>query len=162
MNSRFSTRHKAARSLLAMLVAPGFFAVLLTATVTGAGGQPGEPWSAPARAAKKQNPFPADAASLATGKRLYVQHCLSCHGASGRGDGPAAKDLEKSPGNFADPMLWNHTDGELFWKITEGKKPMPTFGKLMSDEERWHVVNYIRTLTTKKASTQDRQKRGNQ
>src|SRR5437016_3272170 len=52
-----------------------------------------EPWIAPARAARKQNPIPADTKSVAQGKELFAIGCLPCHGAAGKGDGPAAATL---------------------------------------------------------------------
>src|SRR5438309_8200538 len=87
-------------------------------------------WEAPARAARKPNPVPADAKSLAQGKQLYVAACLPCHGPGGKGDGPAAATLERNgvrvrPGDLSDPKCWEETDGALFWKLTEGKTPMP-------------------------------------
>ncbi len=103
-------------------------------------------WKAPARAAKKQNPIPADANSIAVGKTVYTKECFSCHGTTGKGDGPAAKDLEKSPGNLSDPKLWDQTDGALFWKITTGRKPMASYENLLTEEQRWNVINYTRTL----------------
>lgn len=149
MSSKPSLPYRTAPPLLAIAFAVGFLAAHAPSPAAGAGQAPSEPWNAPARAAKKKNPIPADETSIATGKKLYAQHCLSCHGTKGRGDGPAAKGLERSPGNLADPKQWNQTDGELFWKVTEGKKPMPTFLPLTSEEERWHVVNYTRTLAPK-------------
>jgi mono/diheme cytochrome c family protein len=112
--------------------------------LSGAGGD--EEWKAPARAAQKQNPIPADANSIAVGKAVYTKECFSCHGATGKGDGPAAKALEKPPGDLSNPKMWDQTDGALFWKITTGRKPMPTNEKLLTEEQRWHVINYIRTL----------------
>jgi mono/diheme cytochrome c family protein len=106
----------------------------------------GEEWTAPSRSARKKNPVPADEKSLAVGKQLYTKECQSCHGVTGKGDGPAAGDLKVSPGNLTDPKMWQQTDGALFWKITEGKKPMPSMEKTWTEEQRWHVVNYIRTL----------------
>jgi mono/diheme cytochrome c family protein len=113
-----------------------------------------EPWKAPARAARKQNPVAADDASIAAGKALYAANCLSCHGTSGKGDGPAAKDLEKSPGDLSKSVLWEQTDGALFWKLTEGRKPMPSFEKTLAEDQRWQVINYVRTLAPKPASSQ--------
>jgi len=110
-----------------------------------------EPWKAPARAAKKANPIPSDEKSIAAGKVLYGRECLSCHGSLGKGDGPAAKDLEKSPGDLSKPTMWDQTDGAVFWKLTNGKKPMPSFEKNLTDDERWQVVDYIRTLAPKPA-----------
>jgi len=103
-------------------------------------------WKAPSRAAKKKNPVAADAASLAAGKKVYVKECLTCHGASGRGDGPKAKDLERPPGNLANPKLWEQSDGELYWKITTGNKPMPAYETTLPEADRWHAVNFIRTF----------------
>lgn len=125
----------------------GIVAVLVL--VLGAVATAEEPWSAPERAKKKPNPFPAGNI-LTSGKRLYERECLSCHGRTGRGDGSAAKGLEVPPGDLTNAGRMNaQTDGELFWKITEGKKPMPTFKKALTDEERWQLVHYLRTLVSK-------------
>jgi mono/diheme cytochrome c family protein len=105
-----------------------------------------EKWTAPARAAAKKNPVTVNDTSIALGKKIYERQCLACHGAQGRGDGPVAAHLEKRPGNLSSPELWEQSDGALFWKVNEGHKPMPTFKHIMSDEERWPVINYIRTL----------------
>lgn len=110
-------------------------------------------WVAPARAAKKKNPIAADEASTAKGKMLYAKECLSCHGATGKGDGPAAKDLEKKPGDLSSAKLWEQSDGALFFKVTEGRKPMPSMEKTFSEEERWAVINYVRTLAPKPTQT---------
>jgi mono/diheme cytochrome c family protein len=107
------------------------------------------PWTAPARAAKKKNPVASDENSIAAGKVLYVKECLSCHGDTGRGDGKAAKDLEKKPGDLSNAKMWDQTDGALFWKITEGNKPMPSFDKLLSEDDRWNVVNYVHVYKPK-------------
>jgi mono/diheme cytochrome c family protein len=115
------------------------FAVILTVVATTT-----EPWPAPARAAARKNPVTADAASIARGKVVYTAECLTCHGASGKGDGPQAKDLEKNPGNLTN--LQGQSAGALFWKVSEGKKPMPTFSSKLTEQQRWDVVNYIQTL----------------
>jgi mono/diheme cytochrome c family protein len=109
-------------------------------------------WVAPARAAKKENPVPATDESLAAGKVLYVKNCLSCHGDTGKGNGPAAKDLDKSPGDLSKPVLWDQSDGAIFWKLSTGKKPMPTFETLTTETERWQIIDYVRTLAPKPAT----------
>lgn len=108
-------------------------------------------WKISARKAKKPNPIPADAKSIAAGKTVYIKECFSCHGTTGKGDGPAAKDLKVSPGDLSHPKMWKQTDGELFWKTTEGREPMPAYEKLLTEEQRWQSVNYIRTLAPKPA-----------
>lgn len=110
-------------------------------------------WVVPARAAARKNPVAANETSIALGKNVYERHCLSCHGAKGKGDGPAAAHLEKHPGNLADSKLREQSDGALLWKITEGHTPMPTFKLITSDEERWPLVNYIRTFAPKPATS---------
>jgi len=112
-------------------------------------------WEAPAEALKVKNPVPADARSIARGKEVYTQECLSCHGAKGKGDGDAAATLKKKPADLSQTA--SDPDGELFWKITEGRRPMPRFGKRLSEEERWSVINYVRTLTPK---SQEKEKPG--
>ena len=107
---------------------------------------PQEEWKAPARAARKKNPIQADEKSVGAGRAIYFAQCLSCHGPAGHGDGPAAKDLNPKPRNLSDPRIQQQTDGSIFWKLTEGKKPMPTFEKLISEDDRWNVINYVRTL----------------
>lgn len=122
------------------------FTVALSVTLSA-----DDPWVVTARAAKKKNPTTADAAALAKGKVLYAKECLSCHGSTGKGDGPAVKGLEKTPGDLSNPKLWEQSDGALFFKITEGRKPMPSMEKTFTEEERWLVVNYLRTLSPKPA-----------
>ena len=107
-------------------------------------------WKAPARAKKKTNPIAADSASIKAGKAVYVKECQDCHGALGKGDGAAAKDLRESPTDLSSGDQWDQTDGEVFWKITNGSKPMPAYDTLLKEEERWHVVNYVRTLAPRK------------
>lgn len=122
-----------------------------TAVKTGA-----EPWVAPERAARKLNPIPADAKSLAQGRELFIAGCVPCHGVTGRGDGPVASTLERNgvhipPGNLADPRMWEQTDGAIFWKLAEGRSPMPSWSETLTEEQRWAIINYVRTLAPKSA-----------
>ena len=102
-------------------------------------------WVAPARAAKKANPLKADAATLAKGKEFYTRECASCHGNTGKGDGPKAGELKPKPRDLSVAAITSQSDGALFWKLTEGKAPMPTYAKF-SEEERWAVLLYMRSL----------------
>jgi mono/diheme cytochrome c family protein len=112
-------------------------------------------WKAPARAARKANPFPADAASLNAGKALYAAECLDCHGARGAGDGPGARELKSSVPDLAKANVWQQSDGELFWKLSTGRGDMPGFDDMLSEEERWHVLNYSRATFAPKAGGDD-------
>jgi mono/diheme cytochrome c family protein len=108
-----------------------------------------EEWTAPARAAKRPNPIPATPDSISKGKVLYTNNCLSCHGETGQGNGPKAKDLDKRPQDLRTSMK-GQSDGALFWKSVEGRKPMPSFEKDLKPDDLWNVINYMRTLAPKK------------
>jgi len=103
-------------------------------------------WIAPAAQAQKTNPVQADAASIAAGKKIYLQRCAKCHGETGKGDGPDAVELKLHPAKFTGSSIHNESDGAVYWKISVGKKGMPDFGKRLSPTDRWNVVNYLRTL----------------
>jgi mono/diheme cytochrome c family protein len=105
------------------------------------------PWVAPDDAKKVKNPVPSNAESLAAGEQLFSDNCVLCHGEKGVGDGPGAKTIKVKPANFTDPKLQaSETDGSLFWKMTNGRGPMPSWRDTLSDQERWQLVNYIRKL----------------
>jgi mono/diheme cytochrome c family protein len=107
-------------------------------------------WIAPPGYINKANPVASNAQSITDGKIMYVKNCFDCHGSKGKGDGPKSADLEKSPGNFTKEDFQKQTDGSIFWKISEGRKPMPSFKKDLTENERWAVINYVRTLGLKK------------
>jgi mono/diheme cytochrome c family protein len=109
-------------------------------------------WQVPARAARAKNPLTPDAQNIAVGKDLYAHQCTACHGRSGRGDGVEAKNLDLKPHDLTAASVAAQTDGALFWKIGEGHRPMPGFRQLVSDDERWHVICYVRTLAPPPAS----------
>jgi len=103
-------------------------------------------WDAPASSKGVKNPVATNAESLTEGKSLYAKHCKSCHGAAGKGDGPKAANLDVSCKDFTKADFKKQSDGEIYWKITNGRDPMPTFKSKASNDERWEIVNYIRTL----------------
>jgi mono/diheme cytochrome c family protein len=108
-----------------------------------------EKWTAPATEARKKNPVAVSESSLAAGQRIYAKRCVECHGKTGNGDGPDAADLGIHPAKLSDPAMREETDGELFWKITVGKKPMPNYRTRLSPTDRWNVINYLRTLANR-------------
>ena len=103
-------------------------------------------WLSPAPSAAKKNPIASTQESIAAGQKIYSKTCAMCHGKSGDADGPAVIELNIHPAKLSDPQLATESDGALFWKITTGKKPMPAYGKRLSETDRWHLVNYVRTL----------------
>ena len=106
-----------------------------------------KPWPVPDKNAKMVNPVKSDAASLATGKTLYNQHCKSCHGTKGKGDGTKASQLDTDCGDFTKASFQSQSDGALFFKTSEGRKDMPSYKKKIPEaDDIWAVVNYMRTL----------------
>ena len=104
-------------------------------------------WKAPPVAANRPNPVAGNAKATELGQKLYVANCMSCHGQSGRGDGPGGAALEKKPADLSKKII-GQTDGALFWKITEGRSPMVSWRSL-TETQRWEVVNYIKTFAGK-------------
>jgi mono/diheme cytochrome c family protein len=102
------------------------------------------------------NPVPATPASLVRGRQIYQANCASCHGVSGRGDGPAGFLLHPPPADLRVHMAAGHTDAQLFDWITHGVSGtgMPAFGQKLSREDIWNVINYIRTFAAAPAAAQ--------
>ena len=109
----------------------------------------GSDWKAPPTAVNRPNPVPVNATTLAVGQKLYVSNCLTCHGLAGKGDGPGAAALEKKPADLTSRVKAGATDGELFWKISEGRSPMISWKGSLSETQRWELVNYIKSLAGK-------------
>jgi mono/diheme cytochrome c family protein len=101
-------------------------------------------WRAPPRAAKVVNPTKEDKESAAAARELWSKECAACHGEAGRGDGPQAKKLEVKVPPLA--AVGAQSDGELYWKVTTGRRPMPGYRKTLSDEQRWILVSHMRAL----------------
>ena len=106
-----------------------------------------EPWPVPDKFLKMTNPVKADAESISEGKALWSQHCQSCHGKKGLGDGPKAAELKTEPGDFSQAETQKQPDGSIFYKTSEGRKDMPSFKKKIPDQDDiWNLVNFMRTL----------------
>jgi glucose/arabinose dehydrogenase len=103
-------------------------------------------WKAPSETDQLKSPFAFDLVAEEKGRSLYNLYCRSCHGESGLGDGAAGKDLIAKPSNFHDKRVKTQSDGALFWKMSNGNQSMPSFKDVLSDEQRWQLVSYIRKL----------------
>lgn len=102
-------------------------------------------WNAPPQVKAEKNPVSPDAASLAEAGEIYGKHCVSCHGEKGDGKGKRAPRLSVAPSDFTDAHAMSQlTDGDLFWKIGAGRRPMPSFQSRLSEKQRWEMVGYIR------------------
>jgi mono/diheme cytochrome c family protein len=106
-----------------------------------------DPWPVPDNYLKMANPLKGDAASVTDGKQLWMQHCTSCHGKTGKGDGPKAAQLKTLPHDISKADIQGQPDGSFFYKTSEGRNDMPSFKKKIPEKEDiWSLVNYIRTL----------------
>jgi len=110
---------------------------------------PSRPKEIPPEAAQRKNPVAATAESVAFGKRLYASQCAMCHGEAGDGKGDLAEEMNLKMPEFTDAKkMKERTDGALFYMLTEGhiEAHMPAQGRRLREEQRWHLVNYIRSL----------------
>ena len=113
-------------------------------------------WELPANADETKNPVATSAESIAKGKELYLEktkgNCIFCHGETGAGNEANLPKLRRKPADLTNKeRMTAMTDGEVFWKISKGITGiMPAGEKRMTEEERWHVVNYVRTLAKEK------------
>lgn len=111
--------------------------------------QTSKKWVAPAAADQLKNPSASDANSAKEGKKLYVANCSPCHGTGGKGDGIAAASVNPKPADHTSAAIQKETDGSLYWKLTEGRSPMPSYKQILTDAQRWQLINFIRTLAKK-------------
>jgi mono/diheme cytochrome c family protein len=114
-------------------------------------------WVAPATERTKSSPVSVSPAGIERGKHLYTNHCATCHGDKGKGDGPSARlhaqRTSRPPYDLTLPEVQEVlTDGEIFWKVSvgyrrNGKVIMPALAvQVPSEEDRWRIVQYVRTL----------------
>jgi len=104
-------------------------------------------WVAPASAKAVKNPNKGEKSSINRGKGLYKSYCIVCHGEKGLGDGPGAKALNPKPANHTSAAVQNQTDGEIYWKISEGRGNMIGWKNVLKEQDRWDLVNFVRTLS---------------
>lgn len=131
------------KMLIILTVAMGLTAISFTVIKN----QERKPWPVPEANKKVKSTVASSAESIAEGKTLYTTHCKSCHGSKGLGDGPKAAQLKTEAGDFSKADFQNQTDGAIFYKTSEGRDDMPSFKKKLPEaEDRWNIVNYLRTL----------------
>src|SRR5580704_12197582 len=128
------------------LLTPVLVTLLIVAIAGGIVLYPFTGFGARARARKLQNPVPSTLEAMAAAMIIYENRCANCHGVNGDGKGPKAEELSVAPAYFRDARAMAAiTDGELYWRITKGARPMPSFESL-PEEARWQLVDYIRTF----------------
>jgi mono/diheme cytochrome c family protein len=122
-------------------------ALVLFAFVAPQDQKAGAPWVIPAKYKSMSNPQKGKADAENVGKLLYAKHCKSCHGGLGLGDGPKASSMKTKLNSLKTAEFQGQSDGVIYFQSFIGRDEMPNFEKKIPDEQdRWAVVNYIRTL----------------
>ncbi len=132
--------------MLLLLVVVGAVVLSACGSATPAPDKP-----VPADFAGKTNPVANDAAAIEAGKVIYTDNCATCHGDSGKGDGPGGASLSPKPGNLVS-LLPAKQDDFVYWVISEGgaatgkSASMVAWNGTLSEEEIWQVIAYTRSL----------------
>jgi mono/diheme cytochrome c family protein len=112
------------------------------------------PWVVPEEVKKLKNPIAPTESTLKAAKGIYMDECAECHGEHGKGDGPKAMMHTPAPADLTDAGRMNTvTDGEIFYQISEGRKPMPSFKKRLTEDQRWGLVLFVRSFSQATATT---------
>lgn len=97
----------------------------------------------------KRSQVPYLTVSVASGRALYAEHCVACHGAGGLGDGPAGAGLPRPPADLSAPHTALHTAGDMYWWLTRGfpQSGMPPLADRLSEDDRWDLINFLRAFS---------------
>lgn len=110
-------------------------------------------WIIPEEARQRQNPLQSSPQVLEAARPLYKENCERCHGVTGKGNGPESARQYPAPSDLTDAKRMNAlTDGAIFYQISEGRRPMPSFKKRMTEDQRWQLVLFIQSFSSPSAS----------
>jgi mono/diheme cytochrome c family protein len=104
-------------------------------------------WIIPDEAKLRRNPLQTSPQLLESARPLYTEKCERCHGVTGKGNGPESARQYPSPSDLTDTQRMNAlTDSAIFYQISEGRRPMPSFKRRMTEDQRWQLVLLIRSF----------------
>ena len=107
-----------------------------------------KPWIVPPEYKSLKSPLTPSESNLNAARQIYADECAQCHGDRGKGDGPQARSHYPLPADLTDPnRLANVTDGEIFYQISEGRRPMPSFKRRLTEAQRWQLVLLVRSFS---------------
>jgi mono/diheme cytochrome c family protein len=110
------------------------------------------PWVVPEEVKKLKNPIAPTEPTLRAAREIYTEECAQCHGEHGKGDGPKARLHFPVPADLTDALRMNLlTDGEIFYQISEGRRPMPSFKTRLTEDQRWGLVLLVRSFSAPSA-----------
>jgi mono/diheme cytochrome c family protein len=98
---------------------------------------------------KEKNPLPPTPGNITAGRQTFSYYCVVCHGLDGQNTGvPFAERMSPPVPSLASANVQSYTDGQLKWVVENGQWPsgMPASRGILSDEEIWAIVLYIRHL----------------
>jgi mono/diheme cytochrome c family protein len=108
------------------------------------------PWVIPEEFKRLTNPLPPSDSNLKAARDLYRDECAQCHGDRGKGDGPESKMHSPAPADLTDAgRMSGVTDGEIFYQITMGRRPMPSFKSRTTEDQRWQLTLLVRSFSQK-------------
>jgi len=113
-----------------------FFQLFTTALIA-------QDWIVPAEKSGKLSPFQFNDSIRKSGIQLYNQNCMLCHGIPGKDN---YQRLIPPPGDPATDKIQHNLDGELFFKISEGRGPMPAFRNTLASKDIWSIIAYVRSF----------------
>ena len=128
----------------------GFLAAmwLISSTPTATAHEGHKHKNAPASAKKLKNPLTTTEENIAQGRRLFNQHCTSCHSEDGKAKTAVAAGMKRKPTDLTGKAMRGISDGEVYWVVTNGikKAGMPAYQVKASDQERWQMTLYVKHL----------------
>jgi mono/diheme cytochrome c family protein len=114
--------------------------------------QQNKKWVVPEEVKKLKNPVTPSESTLKAASGIYMEDCAQCHGEHGKGDGPEARMHFPAPADLSDAsQMAAVTDGEIFYQISEGRRPMPSFKKRLTQDQRWELVLLVRSFSAPSA-----------
>ena len=119
-----------------------FFLLLFIPIVSFSQGE----WSVSEENKNIKNPYPKTEELILEGEKIYNTLCWTCHGKSGDGKGPAASNLTPPPVSFKSNLFSKQQDGEIFYKISNGRGMMMPYKHYLNEKQRWLLVNYLKTF----------------
>jgi hypothetical protein len=93
-----------------------------------------------------RNPLPPNPASVEQGQQAYGHYCVMCHGQKGDGNGTVGQSFAPLPSNLKKSPVQGQSDGELFYKISLGSGRHPSLAETVSEQDRWAIIHYMRSL----------------
>jgi mono/diheme cytochrome c family protein len=113
-------------------------------------------WAVPEDVKKLKNPLQPTPANLTAAAQIFNDDCAECHGDHGKGDGPEAMMHEPPPADLTDLQhMRTVTDGAIYYQITEGRKPMPSFKNRLTEDQRWQLALLVRSFSKPPAAPEN-------